>query len=319
MSERLRRATNAPLWAACAGLAIALLGPVISNGAPIAARVDGTWHFPALRELAGLVAPPPPGRTWSAFVREPGPEDLCVPAPWPVDAMATDLDRLREGPSLDHPLGTDDTGRDVLARMVRGARTTLGTSLLGTFAAALLGCAIGALSGLRGRVFDVVALRTIEVFSCFPALVLLLAIGACFGDARGGVVAALALATWPSFARVVRGELLSLREREWFLTARELGVGRVRLFVGHVFLQLRGQVAVVAAFGIANGVVAESTLSFLGIGPGVQNASWGAILAQGKADAHLWAWHLWVVPGLAIAAVVWCCHALAERLRARAA
>lgn len=317
MSVPMNRTARAPVWAACFGLALALFGPLLSNGAPLVARVEGTWHFPALREFVGLASPPPPGRTWSAFANEPGPEDLCVRAPWPVDAMATDLDRMRESPSLDHPLGTDDTGRDVLARMLRGSRTTLGTSLLGTFVAALLGCAVGAIAGLRRGFVDGLAQRSIEVFSCFPTLVLLLAVGACFGDARSGVVAALALAMWPSFARVVRGELLSLREREWFLTARELGVGRVRLFVGHVFPQLRGQVAVVAAFCVASGVVAESTLSFLGIGPGVQNASWGAVLAQGKADAHLWAWHLWVVPGLAIASVVWCCHALAGRLRAR--
>jgi len=315
MSEAPRRRSNAPLWVASAGLAIALLGPVLCNGAPIAARVDGSWHFPALNELVGAKAPQPLGTTWSAWSRQPGPDDFVLRTPWPVDALATDLDRVREGPSWQHPLGTDDTGRDVLARMVRGARTTLGTSLLGVAAAALLGCAVGAAAGLRGGLLDKFALRLVEVFSCFPALVLLLAIGACFGDARGGVVVAFALAMWPSFARVVRGELLSLREREWYLTAKDLGVGGVRRFTGHVWPQLRGQVAVVAAFCTASAVVAESTLSFLGIGPGVQAASWGAVLAQGKADAHLWAWHLWAVPGLAIAGVVWCCHALAERLR----
>ena len=160
-------------------------------------------------------------------------------------------------------------------------------------------------------------LQAIEVFVCFPTLLLLLAIGACFGSSPMAVVAAFAATMWPSFARSVRGELLSLREREFVATARDLGVRGFALFRGHLWPSLRGQAAVVAAFCMAHAIVAESTLSFLGIGPGVQAGSWGSVLAQGKADAHLWVWHLWVFPGALIAGSVWCCHALADRFRWR--
>jgi peptide/nickel transport system permease protein len=157
--------------------------------------------------------------------------------------------------------------------------------------------------------------RLIEVFLCFPVLLLMLAIAACFGSSSGAIVAAFALAMWPSFARIVRGELLSLREREFVRVANHLGVGQWRIFVAHLLPQLRGQIAITAAFCMAYAIVAESTLSFLGIGPGVQGGPWGGVLAQGKANAHLWVWHLWFFPGALIVATVICCHVLADRLR----
>jgi ABC-type dipeptide/oligopeptide/nickel transport system permease subunit len=243
---------------------------------------------------------------------------VVVFAPWlSLDADATDLARVYASPSWTHPFGCDDTGRDVLARAVRGARTTIGASLVGVALAALVGTALGALAGSRRGIVDAIVMRAIEAFVCFPTLLVLLLIGACFGSSPLAVSASFAVAMWPSFARVVRGELLSLREREYVQTARELGVRGFRLFTGHVLPQLRGQVAVVAAFCMASAIVAESTLSFLGIGPGPQSGSWGAILAQGKANLHVGVWHLWVIPGALISSCVLCCHALAERMRPR--
>jgi ABC-type dipeptide/oligopeptide/nickel transport system permease subunit len=243
---------------------------------------------------------------------------VVVLGPWlSLDADATDLARVYASPSWTHPCGCDDTGRDVLARAVRGARTTIGASLVGVALAALVGTALGALAGSRRGIVDAIVMRAIEAFVCFPTLLVLLLIGACFGSSPLAVSASFAVAMWPSFARVVRGELLSLREREYVQTARELGVRGPRLFTGHVLPQLRGQVAVVAAFCMASAIVAESTLSFLGIGPGPQSGSWGAILAQGKANLHVGVWHLWVIPGALISSCVLCCHALAERMRPR--
>ncbi len=234
-----------------------------------------------------------------------------------LDADTTDLARVYASPSWAHPFGCDDTGRDVLARAVRGARTTIGASLVGVALAACIGTALGALAGSRRGMVDAIVMRLIEVFVCFPTLLMLLLVGACFGSSPLAVSASFAVVMWPSFARVVRGELLSLREREYVQTARELGVRGMRLFTGHVLPQLRGQVAVVAAFCMASAIVAESTLSFLGIGPGPQSGSWGAILAQGKANLHVGVWHLWMIPGALIVSCVLCCHALAERMRPR--
>jgi len=119
---------------------------------------------------------------------------------------------------------------------------------------------------------------------------------------------------WTSFARIVRGELLSLRERDFVLIARGLGVSEWRILARHLLPQIRSQIAVTAAFCMASAVVAESTLSFLGLGPNA-TSSWGTMLRQGSERAHVGEWHLWLFPTAAIVAVVGCCHALADRLR----
>jgi len=316
MSAVTKRPGRWAVWFALATLFVTVFGPALSNDAPVVLLEEG-WRFPALAEIAGGQERARDGSTWAEWSQREKDARFSLWPLWRQDADATDLGRVCETPSLAHPFGCDDTGRDVLARMVRGARVTIGASLAGALLAALVGTMLGALAGsLRGFV-DWAVLRAIEVFVCFPTLLLLLAIGACFGGSPLGVVAAFALAMWPSFARVVRGELLSLREREHFVTARELGVRGPRLFFGHAWPLLRGQVAVTAAFCVGSAIVAESTLSFLGVGPGPQSGSWGAVLAQGKANLHLGVWHLWVVPGSLIVVCVLCCHALAERMRPR--
>jgi len=314
-----RRRSRWPWWYALVLLVVALAAPLISNDVPLLARVDGDWRFPAFADLVGSVPAGPGGLAWKDWRDGLADDaaDFAVFPPWPHGYAETDFSRLRAGPSLSHPLGNDDTGRDVLARLLRGARQTLGTSLLGVFFAALLGSAVGAIAGMRRGLVDRAALSLIEVFLCFPALLLLLVVSACFGDSSIGIVVAFALSMWPSFARIVRGELLSLREREFVAVARGLGVTGWHLFWRHLLPQLRGQVAITAAFCMATGIVAESTLSFLGIGPGIQSGSWGGVLAQGKANAHLGVWHLWLFPGAAIVSAVVCCHAIADRMGRR--
>jgi ABC-type dipeptide/oligopeptide/nickel transport system permease subunit len=307
-------------WLCAAVLAaIALFAPVLANDVPLCARVDGRWSFPAVEELVGR-APPGPGdlgwKQWHSQLPESSP-DFAVFPPWSYGPTETDPQRMRAGPSLQHPLGNDDTGRDVLARLLRGARATVGISLCGVLLAAIVGTLLGALAGLRRGFADAVVMRLVEVFLCFPVLLMLLAVSACFGRSSLAVVAAFAATMWPSFARIVRGELLSLREREFVQVARHLGIGSRRLFTHHLLPQLKGQIGVVAAFCTAHAIIAESTLSFLGIGAGVQGGSWGGVLAQGKANAHLWVWHLWLFPGIAIVGTVMLCHVLADRLRPR--
>lgn len=312
-----RRPSRLPRWFAAFVLLVVALGPLLANDVPLAARVAGDWSFPAFADLFGTPPPAPGDRGWKSWWARLPPDsgDFALYPPWPYGPAETDLDRVRAGPSFAHPFGNDDTGRDVLARLVHGARATVGTSLLGVLLAAGVGTLLGALAGMARGAVDAVVLRAIEVFLCFPTLLLLLLIAAFFGDAWLGIVVAFALTMWPSFARIVRGELLALRERTFVATARGLGVGPARLFAGHLLPQLTGQIGVTAAFCMAAAIVAESTLSFLGIGPGVQGGSWGEILARGRANAHLGVWHLWVMPGAAIVACVSCCHVLADRLR----
>ena len=155
----------------------------------------------------------------------------------------------------------------------------------------------------------------IEIFLCFPALFLVLAVLAFVGDSTWGVVLVLGLVFWTSFARIVRGEFMSLREREFVQSARGLGVGPVRLVLRHLLPAARGPILVTAAFVAASAIIVESTLSFLGIGPGLTSVSWGSILQQGKSYAYAGAWHLWFFPSLLLIATVMCLHSLADRRR----
>ena len=266
----------------CALLLLALVGPMLASDVPLIARANGELRLPAIAEIFGVAVASPADTDWRTFAERLTPEssDFVWWTPWPHGPTRTDPAHRSEGPSWAHPLGRDDTGRDLLARMIRGARPVVGLSALGVLCAALVGVILGGFAGLRRGWVDVVVLRVIEVFACFPTVVLLMALAALFGDSRVGVVVVFAASMWPSFARVVRGHLLSLREREFVRVARGLGVAEGRILLRHLLPQVAGPVGVTAAFCMGQAVVAESTLSFLGLGPGPQSASWGSILMQ---------------------------------------
>jgi peptide/nickel transport system permease protein len=181
--------------------------------------------------------------------------------------------------------------------------------------AGLIGTALGAMAGYRRGIADVLVLRLVEIFLCFPSLVLLLFAASLFGDSSLGLILVMASLFWVSFARIVRGEMLSLREREFVTTARHLGVGECRILCRHLLPQLRSQIGVTAAFCMAAAIVAESTLSFLGLGPGLTASSWGHTLRQGS-DLHgTGGWHQWLFPTLVIVLAVTTCHVLADQAR----
>ena len=304
-------------WLALAVLLAGLFAPLLANDVPLVARHDGRWSFPAFADLVGRAGPGPQDLSWKQWwSRLPAAgDDFAWMPPWSYGPAETDLARARAAPSAAHPCGCDDTGRDQLARLIHGARTVV---LLGV-PAVLLGCVIGtllgALAGLRGGVLDVLVSRLIELFLCFPSLLFLLFVSAFFGSSRTGLVTVMAALFWTSFARIVRGALLSLRERDFVHVARGFGVPGWRIFTRHLLPQVWSQIGVTAAFCMAAAVVAESTLSFLGLGAGDASSSWGTMLRQGSELAAVGAWHLWFFPALAIVAVVVCCHVLADRLR----
>lgn len=296
----------------------AVLAPLLANHVPLVARVAGMWSFPAFASYLGPVAPGPGNQTWQEWRQSlpAGSPDFAVMPPCPYGPMQADLAALKAGPTKAHLLGNDDSGRDVLARLIHGTSTAVGIGLGAMLLALVVGVLLGGLAGQRGGFTDAVVLRLIEVFLCFPGLLLVLAAAAFLGDSMAGIVLVLAAVSWTSFARIVRGELLSLRERDFVLCARGLGVSESRILLRHVLPQVRGQVLVVAAFCVAHAIVVESTLSFLGLGPGL-SSSWGSMLADGRQQAHLGVWHPWVFPALAIVLAVGCCHVLADDLRER--
>ncbi|MBM4059862.1 MAG: ABC transporter permease [Planctomycetes bacterium] len=317
---RLRRLwrRGVVLFAAAVAL-IGLFAPLLANDVPLCARVAGAWSFPAFADYAGAPPPGPGDLTWKQWLAQlpAGSADFAIMPPWPHGPAETDPARFRAGPSPAHPFGSDDSGRDLLARLVHGAGTALGIGGSAVAIAALLGSLLGALAGYRRGLADLLVLRLIEVFLCFPMLLFLLFAAAFFGESGLGLVLVMASLFWTSFARIVRGELLSLRERDFVTVARCLGVSDRRILFRHLLPLLRSQIGVTAAFCMASAIVAESTLSFLGLGPGQTGCSWGGMLREGSAAAHLGVWHLWLFPTAAIVATVMCCHVLADRLRPR--
>lgn len=300
--------------------AIALFAPLIANGAPLVASVDGEWRFPAFASYTGPhdLGPDPDSHEswrqwWTELSEDSGDWAVLPPCPWGPLSNG-EPERRNEGPSFDHPLGTDSLGRDLLSRMVWGTGTAMRIGLGAVLLALLIGVPMGALAGYVGGVLDHVIMVIVQIFVCFPALFFVLTVGAFVGESSFAVIAVLGLVYWTSIARLVRGEFLSLREREFVLAARGLGVSTASLILRHMLPRVVGPVAVNAAFLFAAAVIVEATLSFLGLGVS-GSESWGTILAQSKEPARLGVWHLWLFPVLAVSSTVWCLHSLSDRVR----
>lgn len=308
---------NAARWGLAVLVLLGLLAPVIANDVPVVADVGGTLRFPALRSYLGRPSPgPDPSRSESWREWWLRTDAFVVMPPWPYGpASEPDLAHRYDGPSLGHPFGRDELGRDLLARVIWGARSALwiagGTVLL----ALLLGVPIGAWAGWRGGLVDRLLSLVIEVTLCFPALFLVLVAAALFGTSVLATIVVLGSVSWTSFARLLRGEMLSLREREFVLAARGLGVSMPRLMMRHLLPEVRGPLLVNASFLAAVAVIVESTLAFLGLGSGAGDygVSWGTLLAFAKEPVVRGeAWHLWAFPAMAVIGTVWCLHAAAD-------
>jgi peptide/nickel transport system permease protein len=228
---------------------------------------------------------------------------LLGPALVPYDPSAQDLTLRLARPSWAHPLGLDELGRDVLARLVSGARVSLMVGVSVVSISAATGIVIGALAGYLGGWLDELVGRVMDVLLAFPGILLAIALVAVLGPSLTNVVAALASIGWVSYARLVRGQVLRLRELEYVQAARALGAPLVRVLARHVVPGAFAAVTVQSTLGMAGIIIAEASLSFLGLGVQPPTPSWGSMLDAGR--SHLLdAPHLTVFPGLAIAALV---------------
>jgi len=292
-------------------LLVAVFSPALANDVPLVASVGGSWQVPVWHTLDGGYPAPPAGaddwKAWWAELDDDDPDWAWMP-PWPYGPSEMDPDAVQAGPSVDHPLGTDAAGRDVLSRLIHGTRTALMVGLGSALIGLVIGTVLGAWAGYRGGWVDAVVLRLIEVFLCYPVVFLVLALAAFAGNSVGVLVIMLGIASWPGFARLVRGEFLSLRQRDFVAAARGLGISRRAVVWRHMLPQVRGVLAAGTAFAVAQGIAVESTFSFLGLGPGAGMASWGDVLAQGKDHAFAGAWHLLLFPTLALIATTAALH-----------
>ena len=239
---------------------------------------------------------------------------LFGPALAPFDPADQQLALRLEGPTGPHPFGLDELGRDILARVLSGARISLLVGLVVVSISASAGIALGSIAGYFGGRIDEAISRIIDVLLAFPGLLLAIALVAVLGPSLTNVVFALSLIGWVGYARLVRGQVLRARELEFVQAARALGAGTGRILLRHVIPTTLPAVTVQATLGMGGAILAEAALSFLGLGVQPPTPSWGTMLSYGR--SHLLdAPHLTVFPGLAIAVLVLGFNFLGDGLR----
>ena len=217
-------------------------------------------------------------------------------------------------PSFEHLMGTDRFGRDVFTRVLYGARVSLSIGFISVAIAITLGTVVGAVSGYFGGAVDTVLMRLVDMLISFPRLVLLIAVIALFEPSITLVIVVLGLTLWPSTARIVRSEVLSLREREFVLAAHALGLSAPRIIFRHIVPNVMGPVIVAATLGIGNIILIEAGLSFLGMSVQPPTPSWGNIIDGGR-EYLIQAWWVSTFPGLAIVVTVIAFNLIGDGLR----
>jgi peptide/nickel transport system permease protein len=241
---------------------------------------------------------------------------IAGPLLCPYDPSAQELARRLEPPGLAHPLGLDELGRDIAARLLQGARISLLVGIAVVSVSSTVGMLFGSIAGYFGGPIDDVISRVIDVLMAFPGILLAIALVAVLGPSLVNVILALSIIGWVGYARLVRGQALRAREFEFVQAAKASGASAARIVLRHVLPTAIPAVVVQATLGMAGAIIAEASLSFLGLGVQPPTPSWGTMLDAGR--AHLFdAPHLTIFPGLAIAALVLGFNFLGDGLRDR--
>ena len=243
---------------------------------------------------------------------------VAVTAPWiaPYDPLLVRVPDALLPPSAAHWLGTDQLGRDVLSRLIYGTRISLVIGLIAVGIASIIGIGVGALAGYYGGWIDAALMRLVDTMLSIPTIFLLLAIIAIIGPSIHVIMIVIGLTSWMGVARLIRAEILSLKEREFVLAARVLGASSWRILSRHLIPNAIGPVLVSATLGVGSAILTESVLSYLGLGVQPPTPSWGNILNEGRIALGV-AWWLTLSPGLSILVTVLAFNLLGEGLRER--
>jgi peptide/nickel transport system permease protein len=233
-------------------------------------------------------------------------------APW--DPNKPDTRRILTPPSPSHPLGTDQIGRDVLSRVLYGARVSLAVGFVSVGIATIIGILLGAAAGYHGGLVDATIMRVVDLMLVFPRFFLLLAVLAFLKPSIWTIMVVIGLSGWMGVARLVRAEFLTLREREFVVWSESIGASAARVVFRHILPNAMAPVLVAMTLGIPAAILTESGLSFLGLGVQPPYATWGNILTDGK-DALEIAWWMTLYPGLAILITVLSYNLLGEGIR----
>ena len=232
------------------------------------------------------------------------------------DPYKVDISAYRTGPAANHPLGTDSSGRDVFSRLLYAGRVSLSVGLVAVAIYTLIGVILGAFSGFYGGWADAFIMRLADIVLSFPALILIITVVSVLGPSIYNIMLVIGLLGWPPIARIVRGLFLSLREREFILASRTVGVSNGRIIFRHMLPNALAPVIVAATFGMANAILLEAGLSFLGLGVQPPTPSWGNMLtdAQSLTVLESMPW-LWIPPGTMIALAVISINFIGDGLR----
>ncbi len=233
-------------------------------------------------------------------------------APYAPEAVNPKL--RGHGPTMAHWLGNDDIGRDILSRLIFGTRVALIVGLGATLIAVVIGVSVGATAGYFGGKIDFWLSRLIDTLMAFPLLALLLTLSTVFGPSLRNVVIVIGCTVWASYARVVRAEVLSLREMDYVLAARSVGASNRSIIAKHIVPNAIGPVVIIASLSIGGIIILESALSFLGLGVQRPTASWGTMLSDGREFIRNYP-HIAIAPGLAIAFTVLAFNLVGDGLR----
>lgn len=232
----------------------------------------------------------------------------------PYDPIAQDYTALTQPPSLAHPLGTDDLGRDVLSRIIHGTRVSLQVGIIAVGIALAVGVTLGLVSGYVGGWVDDAIMRFVDAVQAFPGLILALAITAALGPSIGNAMVAIGFVSAPGIARLTRGQTLSVREREYVAAARVLGIPPIAIMARHIWPNVTAPIIVQATLMVAGAIVTEASLSFLGVGVNPPTPSWGAMLRTGSQYLEVAPW-LALAPGVAIFLTVLAFNFVGDGLR----
>lgn len=232
----------------------------------------------------------------------------------PYDPVAINLDAILQPPSGAHWMGTDDSGRDVFSRVLWGARVSMTIAVVIRLVTLAIGIAVGALAGFYEGWTDTLLMRTVEILLAFPGLLLLIGLASALGPGFFSLLIAFSVTGWTTTARLVRGKLLSIKREEYMEAARALGVPSGLQIFRHALPNALGPVIVTATIGVGGIILAEASLSFLGLGIQPPTPTWGAMIAQGRSFLTV-AWWTSFFPGLAIAMAVFGFNMFGDALR----
>ena len=238
---------------------------------------------------------------------------LAAPAIAPYEPLRQDIAGRLSPPSRSHWLGTDPLGRDVLSRILFGARISIPVGLAAVVLAAVLGTVVGCAAGFLGRLTDEVVMRVTDLMLAFPTVILALVITAALGAGIRNAILAIMIAWWPSYARLVRGLVLGAREREFVQAAYGLGASGWRVLMRHVLPNIGASILVLSTLDIGLAILMFASLSFLGLGPPPQIPEWGSLIAAGRNYFEQW----WIAtfPGLAILSLTLAFNVVGDSLR----